>query len=66
VKKLVGVKLNIGIYFVNLRLAIFTYLFNNNNQNGKAHFIRKLLNNKGFNTICVDYCDADFASGISF
>jgi hypothetical protein len=27
-------------------LAIFAFYFNNNTQNGKANFIRKLLNNK--------------------
>lgn len=46
-------------------LAILSCLFNNNNQFDKTYFIRNLLNNKVFNAICVDYYDADFASGIS-
>ena len=50
------------IYYVDSCLAILPYLFNNNSQNGKADFICQLLNNMGFNIICVDYRDANSAS----
>jgi hypothetical protein len=43
-------------------LAILTYLFNNNTQNGKADFICQLLNNKACNAIYVGCRDANFAS----